>query len=135
MSEIKTTPLTRVCSICGVEKPSSAFSKNRSARDGLRSHCTECRYPRRREYLLKQRFGITESEYHDLLEKQHGACALCGSSDPKGRWDRLHVDHDHQTGRVRGLLCFWCNTALGKLGDDAESLLRAYRYVAGQEWT
>jgi hypothetical protein len=58
-----------------------------------------------------------------MLLAQHGVCAICQTAPA------AHVDHDHQTDQVRGLLCFRCNAALGQLGDDALVLRRAARYV------
>jgi hypothetical protein len=62
-------------------------------------------------YRLKQLYGISVEEYKALFEKQEGRCAICGKK-PKGR---LHVDHDHKTGKVRGLLCPVCNLRIGTL--------------------
>lgn len=60
-----------------------------------------------------RKFGITQKEYEILLKKQKGVCAICGSK-PDTRWQILAVDHDHNTGKVRGLLCMVCNTMLGR---------------------
>ena len=67
-------------------------------------------------FLAKNR-GITEAEYSALLEGQGQRCAICGKQCGTGR--RLAVDHDHQTGRVRGLLCFRCNTSLARYEEYA----------------
>lgn len=66
--------------------------------------------------------GITPDEYEEMLAAQNGGCAVCGaiSADQSGR--RLHVDHCHTTGQIRGLLCSNCNNALGRANDDAERL-------------
>ena len=66
---------------------------------------------------VKADFGITKVEYNELLEKQKGVCALCPATD-SGDGRPLFVDHCHETGRVRGLLCKQCNTAIGLLGDN-----------------
>lgn len=66
---------------------------------------------------LRRRYGITIEEYDALLEAQGGVCAACGGVDQNGR--RLAVDHDHATGAVRGLLCDFCNRAVGLVRDDA----------------
>ncbi len=66
-------------------------------------------------------------EYDKLLSKQEGKCAICSGTEPTGR--RFAVDHDHQTGMVRGLLCTRCNNALGCLQDDPELLDRAAQYI------
>ncbi len=70
--------------------------------------------------------GVTDADYERLLKAQHGHCALCPTK-PKTR--RLHVDHDHATGRVRGLLCYRCNRAL-PAGLDANWHERAALYLA-----
>lgn len=64
-----------------------------------------------------------------MLRKQNGKCAVCKSSDPK--YGRLFfcVDHDHRTGRVRGLLCGDCNLAAGKLMDSADNAMALYEYL------
>ena len=78
--------------------------------------------------FLRRTYGITLEEYNVLLAKQNGHCALC-SAIPNGR--RLHVDHDHETHVVRGLLCRKCNSGLGSLGDNEAGLLRALAYIRG----
>jgi hypothetical protein len=61
---------------------------------------------------LRRNYGITQDEYLRMEASQGGRCAICGTED-KGKWQYLHVDHCHATGKVRGLLCVKCNTALG----------------------
>jgi hypothetical protein len=70
-------------------------------------------------------------EYRDLYVQQNGMCALCGQRDQGigGKYDGLHVDHDHRTGKIRGLLCNTCNRALGLFKDDQTVLERAVRYL------
>jgi hypothetical protein len=63
---------------------------------------------------VKACFGITQADYDDLLARQGGGCAICGK--PPGKIS-LHVDHDHGTGEIRGLLCLGRNNALGQLHD------------------
>lgn len=83
-----------------------------------------------RAYGLKALYGLTVEEYDAMLTAQGGGCALCGR---KATSRALCVDHDHETGVVRGILCLRCNTALGTLGDNAEGLERALRYLRGAE--
>jgi hypothetical protein len=82
-----------------------------------------------REGHLRRRFGLTLDGYAAMLEAQGGRCAICGRPEPPGK--SLHVDHDHETGVVRGLLCFSCNAAIGKLADDVDRLQRAIAYLDG----
>lgn len=77
---------------------------------------------------LRLRYGLSVETYDDLLEAQRGVCALCEKAPVK---HRLAVDHDHETGRIRGLLCAPCNKALGILGDSVSGLQRAIAYIDG----
>lgn len=75
---------------------------------------------------LARTYGLSQQQYDEMLESQGGGCAICGRRPGKRQ---LPVDHDHETGVVRGILCTGCNTALGTLGDTAESLRRAVAYL------
>ncbi len=66
---------------------------------------------RNRRNHLRRTFGITVEQYEEMVNGQGGECRICHKT-PKEK-QRLHIDHDHETGRIRGLLCFNCNTALG----------------------
>jgi hypothetical protein len=72
---------------------------------------------------LKRKYGITEVEYYALLDKQDGQCAIC-TTHCLDLPERLSVDHDHETGEIRGLLCRFCNLALGCMGDGEVALER-----------
>jgi hypothetical protein len=74
-------------------------------------------------YYRKRRYGVTPEVWAEMLERQGGVCALCEEKK------ELHVDHCHETKKVRGLLCMTCNTALGKFKDDPEVLRRAIAYI------
>jgi len=82
---------------------------------------------KRKKYRLKYRFGISLEEYDRLFEKQNGVCAICG--EPANRRGSLDVDHDHDTGEIRGLLCWNCNTGIGKFKENAALLKRAAKYL------
>ena len=80
----------------------------------------------------ERRFGITAERYAEMVEAQGGLCAICGKPECEtrnGKVKALAVDHDHESGRIRGLLCVACNTGLGKLGDDPVVLRKAAAYV------
>ena len=77
---------------------------------------------------LKRKHGITLQDYERMLADQTGTCAICGRA-PRSDIS-LHVDHDHETGRIRGLLCFKCNNALGDFEDHPEWLDRAASYLS-----
>ena len=80
----------------------------------------------RRAADLRDRYGMTHAEYVELTIAQDGLCAIC-HQEPGARG--FHVDHDHATGKVRGLLCHGCNTALGLLQDNPHLLARAATYL------
>lgn len=85
-----------------------------------------------KSYDLKRQYGITLDQYNEMLEKQGGVCAMCGRPEKsmiKGKVINLAVDHCHETGRVRGLLCSNCNIGIGNLRHDVELLQKAIEYV------
>ena len=95
----------------------------------------------RKKSKLKRQYGLTMDEYKEMLANQHGVCKICGmpeskmqrrGSDTKLTPESLHVDHDHATGKTRGLLCYKCNTALGKFDDNPELFRRAIAYLRGE---
>lgn len=75
---------------------------------------------------LRRNYGITPAQYEQFFSEQDGCCGLCGREAGERK---LHVDHDHESGVVRGLLCVNCNTALGTLGDNPEGLRRALAWT------
>jgi len=81
-----------------------------------------------RAWELKKDFGITIQDYNFMFDKQNGCCAICDTHQSELS-RRLCVDHCHDTGRVRGLLCNTCNRALGLFKDDSAILLKANRYL------
>ncbi len=85
-------------------------------------------------WRLRRSFGITVERYEGMLEAQGGCCAICGPPPHEANGHhhkhRLHIDHDHETGIVRGLLCNNCNAGLGYFRDNADSLMRAIDYIS-----
>jgi hypothetical protein len=80
-----------------------------------------------RKSHLKRKYGMTIADYDRMFEAQGGVCAICGEARPEER--TLHVDHDHGTGVIRGLLCFRCNNALGDFREEYELFQRAADYL------
>lgn len=78
-----------------------------------------------RKHHLKTTYGISVTDYEQMLKKQNGKC-ICGRDNGK---INLHVDHDHKTGKIRGLLCYRCNHAIGLLADNPEILKALYKYL------
>jgi hypothetical protein len=98
----------------------TAWRKARKARDPAR--IKEIEYRSR----LKTQYGITVEQYEEMVSVQGGVCGICGRP-PKKR--KLDIDHHHESGRVRGLLCGTCNSAIGLLLDDAAIIRKAEEWV------
>jgi hypothetical protein len=129
--------MIKVCSKCKVEKPLEEFHKHKATKDGRQSYCKKCSSLRGKEaynseemaeYHLNRRYGITLEDYDNLLLSQGGGCAICGSDDSGGR-GRFSIDHNHETGEVRGLLCGPCNRGLGYFKDSPDVLESAKEYL------
>lgn len=99
-------------------------------RDRVTILADERRIKNSRKYHLSKTYGITTEQYEDLLERQGGTCATCSADEPGGRLKNFAVDHDHETGEIRGLLCFACNLVLGLIGDDAGTLRALADYLS-----
>jgi hypothetical protein len=113
----------KFCRSCGTTKPKSEWSTNRRASDGLQTRCKVCASAAARRDHLRTAYGLSLAEREEMLLAQQGVCAIC-LTEPAA-----HVDHDHVTGAIRGLLCFRCNAALGQFGDNAVTLRRAADYL------
>lgn len=103
-------------------------AKANEYRQRWREKHPEARYPRTLHSRVR-RYGLTALDYEELAEHQGGVCAICGRP-PHSGYSRLAVDHDHATGRVRGLLCMQCNWGLGQFGDNPDRLAGAIRYLS-----
>lgn len=113
------------CARCGVVKALDEFESDASRPHGVGFRCRECKRWARRE----SKYGITRDEFERKLAAQGHACAVCGTTEPRTRAGRRdgkpklrddgwHVDHDHATGAVRGIVCQRCNVALGHIEGD-----------------
>lgn len=75
------------------------------------------------------KYGLTPQAFNDLLASQGGVCASCKGSEWGGKYGVPTVDHDHTTGSVRGILCHWCNAAVGYVRDDPKRADSVARYL------
>jgi len=142
-------PTRKMCTVCKVAKPFEDFYdgyKAKKQRDVTNkkyphSRCKECDHARVRVYHHKNKkritkqmlvshrrrlYGLNEEEYNNMILSQNNLCAICNKPSDK----TLHIDHDHVTGRVRGLLCPNCNTGIGMLQEDLIILNRAIEYLS-----
>lgn len=141
------------CTKCGVEKSATLeyFHARSATRDGLQSRCKDCRNANYKKYRktdagkkarrksrskrteqserkwgLKYRYGITFEQHKQVYIKQNGCCAICNISV---KYSEIQTDHDHKTGKIRGLLCRCCNTGIGFLKDNIEIMQNAIKYL------
>lgn len=130
----------RTCKECGCIKNGQWYKSNRYKKGGTWIYrCLKCSHRKsnkeykeyKKEYWklngrtsnLKRRYNITEKTYQEIYNIQQGLCAICG------KWfKKLHVDHNHLTGKIRGLLCNKCNVGLGVI-EDSEYLQKAIEYL------
>lgn len=145
----------KTCSACGVEKSATEFYRRSSGSGYLRGKCKDCCYAetnerritpegrernreqtrrwrrnnhrRWRDTSLRSRLGIGIEDYERMWEEQEGRCAICRDELVTG--SATHVDHDHATGAVRGLVCRACNLMLGFAKDDPTRLRAAIAYL------
>ena len=137
-----TVDASKRCKDCRQVKPRSEFYKHPTNADRKSPQCKACdkirltewrkNNPQRNLYShrkseLKQKYGLTHAQVAILKEAQNGVCAICRRV-ARMPWG-LCVDHDHATGRVRGLLCRPCNSALGLLQDSPEVIREALQYL------
>lgn len=127
--------VSKTCSMCREDLPLDSFHKAPKSALGVHTYCKPCRSEYRRKkydpvavkrHGLKTKYGLTLEDYEEMLEAQGGGCLICGS---KGGERGLAVDHSHETGKVRGLLCLNCNAGIGNLRDDVELLKKAIKYL------
>lgn len=133
---------TKICRTCGKEKLISEYTIDKRWRGTVKLDCKPCHNAKKklrynpiqnRETNLKRNYDITYKTVCSMYTQQNGCCAICGKdislevSNTKKK--KAHVDHCHQTGKVRGLLCTKCNTLLGMAEDNKDTLQNAILYL------
>ena len=128
----------KTCKRCGDEKPLDAFSVRSASKDGRQSYCKPChnavararaaadpekRALEQRRSYIKRTYGITVEQYDEMYERQGGKCFICENEEA------THVDHCHDSGDVRALLCHGCNSAIGLMKEDPDILIAGAMYV------
>ncbi len=135
---------TKRCSVCEEQKSAGEFHARQETKTGLASACIDCARkrdrargsaPNRKETrkwaMMKFQHGITKKQWQAVLHTQNFCCAICESVFVAGRRSALNacVDHDHATGRLRGLLCRRCNQGIGLLQDSGGVAEKAAAYL------
>jgi hypothetical protein len=126
------------CYTCKKEKPLTEFTKKKKSKDGLYHKCKPCKieYDKkwyvehpdaREEHNLKYNLGISLKEKRNIINFQNEKCPICMSYLEKGK--KTHVDHCHKSGKIRGVLCSYCNLLLGNAKDNIETLKKAIQYL------
>ena len=126
----------KLCRKCGARKDRSEFHKLRDGKYGpvLQNRCKPCQRTETRRYAIVRAYGITVEEYDAMLAAQGGVCAVCKRPERAVRGGKpllMPVDHDHRTGRARGIPCHACNRAIGLLGDDPDRIRALIRHLQG----
>ncbi len=139
---------TRTCRVCKKDKnliadyylsrkdPTLASSYSYECKDCCIKRTVEYNHrhrPKRKDQALQRHYGIGLEEYNQLFEEQNGGCAICGTTEPGGKWKNFHVDHDHETRKVRGLVCSNCNTSMGLVKEDIHTLKSMIQYLESHE--
>ena len=142
-------PQAKVCATCGEEKPLSEYwqrgDTKKDGTKGYRHSCKQCEIKKKlnkyhegggkeeqkkRSFrALMRSYGISEEIYEQERVKQNYKCLLCGTDEKDQPHGRLYVDHCHETGKYRGLLCNLCNVALGSFKDNVEVIQKAIEYL------
>ncbi|WP_346660061.1 endonuclease VII domain-containing protein [Streptomyces sp. WMMB303] len=119
---------SKLCRSYGEVKSFGECHRNAAASDGLSTRCKKCRTIDGRPGHLERTHGMAVEQRRSLPDGRFGRCPIRPRPVPE------HVDHDHGTGRVRGVLCFSCNAALGQFRDRPDVMRRAAAYVEGNVW-
>ena len=130
----------KTCSKCKEEKANSNFHISSKEKDGLQKQCKSCQSKRKKEWYkenkekalndnYKYKYGISLEEYSEKLREQNHKCKICKKDETEVFKQTLYVDHNHDTGEVRGLLCHPCNAGLGHFKEQEDLLEAAKQYI------
>jgi hypothetical protein len=122
----------RTCIDCGLYKRYTEFPYQRHPNSPEKyaalPRCKPCQSAWKNKSHIKRKYGLSWEEYVSMMDKQQGRCLLCGS-EGSGKDNKLVVDHDHDTGEVRGLLCWSCNVGMGLFKEDIDLLQKVIKYI------
>lgn len=119
--------LVKKCSKCNIEKPNTKeffYISSKGYRQRTRSLCNDCHKIYYNIHHIKKKYGLNKEDYQQMIISQNNLCKICNTESK-----RLVVDHDHNTGKVRDLLCDACNHALGQFKDNPDLIIKAANYI------
>lgn len=127
-----------VCLKCKTDKDHEAFHRDKRRPSGRYTYCKVCvaatcaarrkaRPAHDKDWQIQKRYGISLAQFNDMREKQKNVCLICGESCGSGK--ALSIDHNHATGKVRGLLCSACNLGVGNFRENPDHLRAAALYL------
>lgn len=120
--------VTKLCRECNTEKPLEKMWG--TSKNGVKYRTNICNLCKNRQKRYRKKYRMKISDYDRMLLEQDGKCRVCKRPDnTKSNTSYFDVDHDHSTGKVRGLLCHSCNKALGFFNDNIELLKEAINYL------
>ena len=122
----------KTCGVCKEEKACTEFGLHSTTYDGLQGSCLVCSNKANKTHELQRKFGLTQADYDLMLDSQGGVCAICNQPETRmkfGKPTQLAVDHNHENGQVRSLLCAKCNMGLGQFNDNPVTLRKAAFYL------
>ena len=118
-----------LCPTCDIHKSRSSFGKSSRSPIGLNWQCKSCANERRADVHYRHRYGITKEDKLQLMEEQENKCACCHNEFGDTPRTKPVVDHCHETGAVREILCDRCNVALGIIGEDILLAKQLIKYI------
>ena len=117
------------CPTCNTHKPRVSFHKSSRRKLGLNWQCKSCAAERSLDAHYKTRYGITNADKLELIEQQDNRCACCHNEFGDTPRTKPVIDHCHETGAVREVLCDRCNVALGIIGEDISLAEQLIHYI------
>lgn len=132
------------CTECGTVKILTAFQKNKRIKSGYGSKCKDCVNKYKREYLSSNpekktkglrnaatlsKYGISKSTYYEIMNQAGDTCPTCKNKFTVEKRRCKCLDHCHNTGKIRGVICNMCNTALGRVEDNTDTLTNLINWI------
>lgn len=121
----------KICLNCKENKPKTSifFYRRKNSPDGFDSWCKECKRRWDKKYHILKTYKINNEEFKQLLDIQNNSCPICRKSLDLKKLNMTHIDHCHKSGKIRGLLCHYCNNILNFSKENPFILIKAIKYL------